>query len=227
MIMKLFEEIEANKFLNIIKNYLSLIILVPYLLGGIKQLINLSILSTELLDFFSIGQVLIDGIFITIKLLGYFILLILMKKSIKFLELINFGIIFLLILMIFILIVSYFYDIVRNENEFYNLIFLLIYYGLIILTFNIIIKSNFLKFYMYAFSLILIIWFSPSKKYEIVNNNEILKLVYKKYPNATFQYSNDKFLIFNTNSNLNNNKFLILKNEELFNEKILLEKEKK
>jgi hypothetical protein len=129
--------------------------------------------------------------------------------------------------MIFILIVSYFYDIVRNENEFYNLIFLLIYYGLIILTFNIIIKSNFLKFYMYAFSLILIIWFSPSKKDEIVNNNEILKLVYKKYPNATFQYSNDKFLIFNTNSNLNNNKFLILKNEELFNEKILLEKEKK
>ena len=226
MIMKLFEEIEANKFLNFIKNYLSLIILVPYLLGGIKQLINLSILSTELLDFFSIGQVLIDGIFITIKLLGYFILLILMKKSIKFLELINFGIIFLLILMIFILIVSYFYDIVRNENEFYNLIFLLIYYGLIILTFNIIIKSNFLKFYMYAFSLILIIWFSPSKKDDIVNNNEILKLVYKKYPNATFQYSNDKFLIFNTNSNLNNNKFLILKNEELFNEKILLEKEK-
>ena len=224
--MKLFEEIEANKFLNFIKNYLSLIILVPYLLGGIKQLINLSILSTELLDFFSIGQVLIDGIFITIKLLGYFILLILMKKSIKSLELINFGIIFLLILMIFILIVSYFYDIVRNENEFYNLIFLLIYYGLIILTFNIIIKSNFLKFYMYAFSLILIIWFSPSKKDEIVNNNEILKLVYKKYPNATFQYSNDKFLIFNTNSNLNNNKFLILKNEELFNEKILLEKEK-
>ena len=224
--MKLFEEIEANKFLNFIKNYLSLIILVPYLLGGIKQLINLSILSTELLDFFSIGQVLIDGIFITIKLLGYFILLILMKKSIKFLELINFGIIFLLILMIFILIVSYFYDIVRNENEFYNLIFLLIYYGLIILTFNIIIKSNFLKFYMYAFSLILIIWFSPSKKDDIVNNNEILKLVYKKYPNATFQYSNDKFLIFNTNSNLNNNKFLILKNEELFNEKILLEKEK-
>ena len=197
--MKLFEEIEANKFLNFIKNYLSLIILVPYLLGGIKQLINLSILSTELLDFFSIGQVLIDGIFITIKLLGYFILLILMKKSIKFLELINFGIIFLLILMIFILIVSYFYDIVRNENEFYNLIFLLIYYGLIILTFNIIIKSNFLKFYMYAFSLILIIWFSPSKKDDIVNNNEILKLVYKKYPNATFQYSNDKFLIFNTN----------------------------
>lgn len=50
--MKLFNQIETNKYLNIVKNYLSLIIIIPYLLGGIKQLINLSIISTDLLDFF-------------------------------------------------------------------------------------------------------------------------------------------------------------------------------
>lgn len=81
--MKLFNEIETNKYLNIVKNYLSLIIIIPYLLGGIKQLINLSIISTDLLDFFSINQVLIDGIFITIKLLLFLILILLLKKSIK------------------------------------------------------------------------------------------------------------------------------------------------
>ena len=56
---------------------------------------------------------------------------------------------------------------------------------------------------------------------DIVNNNEVLEMVLKKYPKASFQYSNDKYLIFKTNSNFKNNKFLVLKNEELFEQKIL------
>ena len=219
--MKLFNEIETNKYLNIVKNYLSLIIIIPYLLGGIKQLINLSIISTDLLDFFSINQVLIDGIFITIKLLLFLILILLLKKSIKIREIINFGIIGLLILMIFALIASHFFNFIRDENEFYNLLLLLVYYGFIILSINIIIKKNSLEFYMYILSIILIIWFTPNNKDDIVNNNEVLEMVLKKYPKASFQYSNDKYLIFKTNSNFKNNKFLVLKNEELFEQKIL------
>jgi len=44
---------------------------------------------------------------------------------------------------------------------------------------------------MYILSIILIIWFTPNNKDDIVNNNEVLEMVLKKYPKASFQYSND------------------------------------
>lgn len=69
-------EISENKINNLIelknllKDNLSLLILIPTVLGGILQLIQLLSISPALIRFFSLSQLIIDGLFIVI----YFII---------------------------------------------------------------------------------------------------------------------------------------------------------
>ena len=55
-----------NDFKSNIKNNLPLIFLFPPLLGGVQQIIELLIISPSLIRFFSISQLISDGLFILI-----------------------------------------------------------------------------------------------------------------------------------------------------------------
>lgn len=57
-----------NKIIKYISENLSLLLIIPGILGGIRQIILLSLLSPSLLIYFSTTQVLLDGISILFQL---------------------------------------------------------------------------------------------------------------------------------------------------------------
>lgn len=95
------------KKIDCIKNYLSLIIIIPAVLGGFWQLIELSTISTSYIRFFSISQVVPDGLlvlFIIFCIVGSLYISKLLRKWFKFsdyLEMFDWK--FMLAIMIFLL----------------------------------------------------------------------------------------------------------------------------
>ncbi|MPS64062.1 MAG: hypothetical protein DI622_05715 [Chryseobacterium sp.] len=64
---KILEKLNIDKTTNLIKDYASFLLLMASFLGGVKQFITLCFYSPSLLQYFSLSQVLIDGISILIK----------------------------------------------------------------------------------------------------------------------------------------------------------------
>jgi len=64
---KILEKIKSNNVISILTEYASFLLLIVSLLGGAKQFITLCFYSPSLLQYFSISQIVIDGIGIVIK----------------------------------------------------------------------------------------------------------------------------------------------------------------
>lgn len=201
---KFFEALLANSAMTFLKEYFTIILFLPTLLGGLRQLYQLVSLSPSLIQFFSISQLLIDGILILIRvplfLIG--ILLFGFYKAIKDnkRERIKFWI---AVISGFIGFSAYCYRIGVEEN-FYQLV-----KNFITLAINI----SFIFLYKFmgsakneikAIGLIIsaiilsIMYDITDKQFDstIENISLLKKEVQSKYPNAEFKYYNDKFVIF-------------------------------
>lgn len=69
--------LQKNKTLKVLKDNLSLIVIVPVLLGGIWQLIELASISFSFIRFFSSSQLIADGLLIIFLLFLFMILVVL------------------------------------------------------------------------------------------------------------------------------------------------------
>lgn len=106
-------KIDLKQWLKIIKEYISLIIIIPSIVGGLEQLVRLLIIKPELIRFFSLTQVFPDGLaflFYTTLITAllyflmrvyYFFLLILKKIKLKMVGFLFMNLSVLLALMIF------------------------------------------------------------------------------------------------------------------------------
>lgn len=218
---KFFEALLANSVMTFLKEYFTIILFLPTLLGGLRQLYQLVSLSPSLIQFFSISQLLIDGILILIRVPIFLIGVLLFgfyravkdnkRERIKFLIAVIIG---------FIGFSAYCYRIGVEEN----------FYQLVKNFITLVINISFIFFYKFmgsakneikAIGLIIsaiilsIMYDITDKQFDntIENISLLKKEVQSKYPNAEFKYYNDKFVIF---ENSLNKSYIIKDFEDLF-----------
>lgn len=220
---KNFDTLLANSLLTFLKEYFTIMLFLPTLLGGLRQLYQLVSLSPSLIQFFSISQLLIDGILILIRI-PLFLIGILSynfyqaikedkKQRIKFWGIMLFA---------FIGFLAYIYRI-NLQGNYYLLIKDFIVLGtnvFFIFLYKFIgnVKANLKIFGLMISALLFSIIFDMSDKqydYTTIENISLLNdKVNIRYPKAEFRYYNDRFIIF---ENPVNKKFIIKEFGDLFN----------
>jgi hypothetical protein len=192
------EKIDIHKVINLVKDYSSFLLLLISFLGGLKQFITLCFYSPSLIQFFSLSQVLIDGIGIMIKTIIFFssifigtIIYPLLPRIFR-----TFLTTILSILTIFFLTLTIF----PAYTPAGHLIFQTLFTILIGILFGIIYyygQPNKRRFILitciYGLFMIISDHQQPDDLINIKNHNIILN---KKYPNATLLYSNDTYLFY-------------------------------
>ncbi|WP_313101628.1 hypothetical protein [Epilithonimonas sp.] len=214
-----------NKIIKYISENLSLLLIIPAIPGGIRQLILISILSPSLLIYFSTTQVLLDGVSILFQLI---IVLFTVYFFNKFINKYRSHPIKILLGMS-ILIVGFIFYMKQQYNSFaisnFDILMKICFSVLAIMFAQYIIK--FLKpsalpmafFSIFAvFAVIFLTYSQPVNVLNISNDNQIL-VFKKKYPNIQLEYVNDIYLIYNLNSKEKDKRkqvFFIQKHENLF-----------
>ncbi|WET48152.1 hypothetical protein PYS58_16435 [Chryseobacterium indologenes] len=219
---KFFEALLANNVMTFLKEYFTIILFLPTLLGGLRQLYQLVSLSPSLIQFFSISQLLIDGILILIRMPLFLIGILLygFYNAIKDdkMQRIKFWI---SVTIIFIGFSAFCYRLCEQEN-FYQLIKNFITVGtniffIFLYRFMGSVKTSLKALGLIISALLLSVTFDITDKqfdYKTIENISLLKEeVEIKYPNAEFKYYNDKFVIF---QNPLNKRFIIKEFEDLF-----------
>lgn len=226
--MNFFQKLKANHALDFLKDYFSLIIFVPYLVGGFRQLFKLTIISYELYPFFSFSQVVIDGIINTFKLFVMLTSALLYSYYIeeKFetnknkLRIIN-----ILLFVLIIIVFSFGFIIQPLGYEIYDiniLRFLVYFISTIIASHYIFLLKN--KSYDYApyvgLVLFIIVLPLPITLPNKIDNIEILtKKLTKEYPSIKLKYYNDQYLFFETKKDVFGSNILVRKMDEIFEDK--------
>ncbi len=237
MIFKLSNS-QFTKFINFkndFKDNLSLIILLPTFLGGVYQAIELIIISPSLIHFFSISQLIADGLFILVYfiilllipyLLSCIIIKLVLNKYPKSIKTYAFILFLLMIALLFLL---------KEKQELFErnimlrfVVHLIIcfisicFYDVIIRLFNIneINVTRWHNFY-FAANIIITILLLSLYMYHVmsqsisIDNFEILKNKYTKNQKAKILYYNDKYIFLQIENNLKENKIHIEKIESI------------
>lgn len=225
MIKKLIDEIKNDGIISFLKDYLSIIIFIPTVLGGLKQFVIISSISPFLISkCFSVTQLIIDGVLtilsIPMLLLGIFNYISITEISKKG------GVLFLLTLAsLCILFLSLFYF----NNNTYNFFQVLSYtIGNILVLLCFIyqkkdlrtrkLKIIYLLFLATIFSIFIDRILSVLENENgIVNFSNIKKELGKQYDNITYLYTNDKYMIYRvTPKNNDKTSYIILEFQDLF-----------
>jgi len=214
---------------NLIKDNLSLLILIPTILGGAIQFIQLSVISPSLIKFFSLNQLIIDGLFIIIYfsliiVLPYFIAYKTMsftkKLSPKKLKIIR--IIFIILIIITFLFNVFFHKLfsINNIYEFLSQFISFYIYGC-----GFFIRSpedlnnfsnieekkiNQLNIYMLITILVMGLLLASLSFIKImsfipIDNFELLEKKYKSRGKLEILYFNDKYIFFKIKSTKESN----------------------
>lgn len=236
----LLNKIENHILFRFIKENLSLLILLPSLLGGLRQFIILLYYSPTLIQYFSFSQIAIDGLETIIQGLYVLILTILVYKCVKN-KIVMMAILLCIILFIVVRFSWYVIVEVKEDSFFsYNLTTLKSYfYKILILTtlsFYIALSyalrkidympyKRFVNISLFVTSIILsiviilfIVIYKPFQ-YNVQNVIDVTKKIRKeKSSSADLVYYNDSYLIFvlNPNENISKRKYLVEKFEILF-----------
>ncbi|KYH07145.1 hypothetical protein A1704_00245 [Chryseobacterium cucumeris] len=218
IVLKLKESIT----LEFIKEHLSVIVAVPYIIGGMIQFFALTEISMDLLKFFSLSQLLIDGILLLAKFsLLYFLVQILsvIYRDILF-EYKTFSNLYFFILSLLTIGMVARLGYLRltdpfNESLFYvmNLClfgFIIIFAGIFIYLQKLYSKIIGITFFAIVLNII------PGKRSNIENFDVITKELKSKYKNVELSYYNDQFLFYETNIGKDDNKIIIKKIDEIF-----------
>lgn len=220
--------------IKFLKEYLSLIIIIPTFLGGIWQILELSLMSISYVRFFSITQLVADGILIIIVILPWIIGLIFsveIYNSVKNKDSIIKNNIFVDIFLYFIIILVCYisgkvlYNIIKEIgiNTYIGYLFLVTYVYFILFVVIVFFSKLFIKCIHFfkkiyktrilSFSLIVIssfflffhyIFFIPKNLENITN-----------LPDGKIRYFNDKYIFIENKKNEN---ILVVKFDKLFKE---------
>ncbi|WP_431609351.1 hypothetical protein [Chryseobacterium sp. 'Rf worker isolate 10'] len=214
-----------NRIIKYLSENLSLIIIIPALLGGIRQFLLLSILSPSLLIYFSTSQVLLDGISILFQLS---IMLFTVFYFNKFVERykshslkILFGIGSLLIICYIFLKNYYNFSAISYSDIVLKTFFLILATMFCIYIIKLMSVSALPMAFGLFLTIVVVIFLTYSKPlnvFNITHDNKIQSLK-KQFPNIKLEYVNDTYLIYNLNSKENDkNKkiYFIQKHENLF-----------
>ena len=196
-------------FIKFIKEYLSFILIIPTLLGGIWQIIELSSISISFIRFFSVTQLIADGLLIIVVffpwILGYLVFDVFYQQLKKDLQeesenkKNNFYSKIIISLILFITIFLLWYKIDFKANVFLgyiiviNNIYLTIFALLLVFTktfFNLIPKITKNKNMTIKLILILMITFFFHHFFFMPENLKNLK----NLPEGKIQYFNDKYI---------------------------------
>lgn len=225
--MNILKSIEENNYIKYFNENLSLLIAIPTLIGGLKQFIFLSFLSSNLLTFFSINQLLIDGVIAIIKLSATFFFVYLYKglilnycKEKKFYSekkswLINYS---LKLVMIFWFFVVIFFDVNYYFPQLMDILLFIISSLVIFSLINISIYYNthIARRTVYLLISLYIVLSDVNGGKSIQNFAEITASVRKKYPEAEIKYFNDQFIFYETKPKYMNSEIVIKKIDDLF-----------
>lgn len=130
------DKLSIKDLLSYLREHITLILIFVSLIGGLGQFYNLVNISAELLNFYSVSQVLIKGLFyLLLTILAfistYFIVYILMEIEVSkyniIVKLVQYIIVFVLQLLIFIYLIDYAYLIVIGLLLSFNLIIKIIF----------------------------------------------------------------------------------------------------
>lgn len=217
-----------NKIIKYISENLSLLLIIPGILGGIRQIILLSLLSPSLLIYFSTSQVLLDGISILFQLSIVLFTIYFFNKFINKYRShpikILFGMSILILGFVFFMKTQYNSFAISNFD-----ILMKICFSVLATMFSIYIiklsKPSALPMAFFSifgiFAIIFLTYSQPVNVFNISNDNQ-LQLLKKKFPNIKLEYVNDTYLIYNLNSKEENKSkqvFFIQKHENLFENK--------
>ncbi|WP_330744923.1 hypothetical protein [Chryseobacterium sp. CP-77] len=221
---RFFDALLANSILTFLKEYFAIIIFVPTLLGGLGQLYQLVSLSPSLIEYFSISQLLIDGI------------LILIRSPLYLIGILSYG----------------FYLAIKNDKRQHIKFWITLFFAFMALALNIyrdFVDENYYKlfksfmllginiFFIFLyknmgnaktslkifglvitavlFSILLNILDRQFDYNSIENISLLTDKVKAQYPKAEFRYYNDKFVIF---ENTTNQRYIIKEFGDLFKE---------
>jgi len=223
--MSIILRLKNSVTLEFIKEYFSIIVAIPYIIGGIIQFFALTEISMTLVKFFSLSQLLIDGILILVKICGTYFFV--KCCSIFFKDFIddngNWTTFFYILLLLVTLSLGIYFCYLRIFDPFNTLIFdLMVYFvmGCLMLF-----SSLFYLIKSISIKLIVVIFFSvlmniiPSKVSKIENFNTITNELKTKHKNVKLSYFNDQYLFFETDRGKDNNKIIIRKMDDIFDEK--------
>lgn len=217
-----------NNFLEVFRENFSIIIAIPTILGGLWQVISLVLISPIFLRFFSLSQLISDGIFVA--------LLIIIAVGVPYIIALSISALFakysLKVKLIvssfftFILMLSTYLDINEKKFNFFILMFysysMFQYYQLNFTTnyrtHNFTKIDKFMMFFM-IFSGIYISIFSVfkigsefSRSYKNIENIKYIELkIHKKYPCARVEYFNDKYIFIEKDSVSSSKTYIIEK----------------
>lgn len=229
--MGIIKTLEKNKLLQFTKEYFTIILAVPYLIGGFRQLFKLFLISYDLFIFFSFSQLLIDGIITTIKILFLIVFLLQYKTilekyatgetakiSLRTYNIILAVLIISYIIAIFLLNLTNTFTTDRNFSRFFA------YSILILLSINqlITLKDTVYKYFPYM-GIILFSTFLPipiTFDNRIENIELLTEKIKKQHKNVTLSYYNDQYLFFETERMKKNNKIIVVKMDDIFNDGI-------
>jgi len=222
--MNFLKELKQSSTLEFIKEYFSVIIAIPYIAGGILQFFALTEISMDLLKFFSLSQLLIDGILILAKISTLYLavrILSIFYRDFLFKSEVLSNIFFIIVSIITILVVSRFVYLKlfepTNQYIFYLMNGFVI--GLIIIFSGVFVylKSFYFKVGAVMFFVVLLNTIQGVEP-KINNFTNLSNKLRKEYKNVKLSYYNDQYLFYETNVGQEDNKIIIKKIDDIFEE---------
>ena len=165
--MSIIEKIKYGGILDFVKEYFTLMLAIPYFIGGFRQLFRLFIISSDSIIFFSFSQLLIDGIITTIKIIISFLFIFNYKNIVEKHSTYEGGKLNIkklnVYLSLLILLVTILYVLLRISNvqfHFGNLFKFLLFTLMILISVNflIILRDSELKYHPFTGVIILLIF---------------------------------------------------------------------
>lgn len=215
--MKISDIIDSNIFKNISERF-TLILAIPYFIGGLLQFIELSNISLDLIKFFSISQLLVDGLVISAQLLVLFVIL--YYIGLIFNKINNdklYAIIGIITFIFFIgtgFMTAYSINTDKPIEEINYYIIGFLTSTCILLSF--LIEKDKLK--IGHFFVLFFIYYLASKVFTTENKIQNINILTKKlkieYPNITLRYYNDQFLFYE--SDTKDKEIIIRKMDDIF-----------
>ncbi|WP_375191034.1 hypothetical protein [Chryseobacterium sp.] len=224
MILKIIK----SKAFEFVSNNLSLLLGIPTLIGGIKQLYELTNLSPLLYKFFSFSQLIIDGFIILIQIVLLYFFYILYevfvetltnpsgsqrKRMFKLFSFVLFIILFLVLISFIILKFKYNFE---KTNYYIKVLSYLaiILFILNLINLNIALKKEGIVLFYFALFFGFVIFPEPNNSIE--NFTILTKKINKNYSKAKLVYFNDQYIFYE----ISRDKYLVKKIDDLFESNI-------
>ncbi|WP_267406413.1 MULTISPECIES: hypothetical protein [unclassified Chryseobacterium] len=229
--MNILEKIENNYFFKFFNNNNAMLIAVPTIIGGIKQFLEISYISTDLIKFFSLSQLIIDGLIATIKLLFVYFILFVYKDIVqsrmneeksytlryKWLKKYIIKLSVLFFLTNALVIYLYYINIDRYLLKILTIPFILVTYCLwVTLVFLGKFRSKITKTVTFIGIGFITIFVQIKDVNKIENFNDLSNSVRQKYPKAKIAFYNDQYIFFATNPSYANTSIVVKKIDDLF-----------